>query len=640
MGAPAASQFEFGPYRLDCDERSLTCDGEPVHLQPKTFDLLLLLVSSAGHLVQKPEIRQRVWPDTFVDDVNMAQHISILRRALCDGENGCRYIETVPRRGYRFAGALRQPPGRNGAANGAGTASSAAATELNKASVAASPAVRRKIKALVLGIGLVIIAGAIATGVVLLGRAHTGSITRMAVLPLTNLSGDASQDYFAEGMTEALISDLSKLGGVQVISRGSVMRYKDSHRTPAEIGRELNVDALVEGAVLRAGDRVRVTARLVRTATNQNIWAEQYERDLRNVVALQDELAASVAMEIDAQVTAAQTHSGRAQAPSLEAQEAYLKGRYFWNRRTEADYLTAIRWFEEAIGYDPKYAAAYAGLADTYALLGSMPNGEIARAVAMPRAKAAAEKALELDPFLADAHTSLAFVKMHYEWDWAGAEREFKRAIELNPNYVTAHHWYAYDLLATNRPDEAIAEMQRARALDPFSPIINTDLAETYLFVRRHDDALVQAKSAVALDPSFSLAYALLERIYVAREMFPEAIREGQEAARLAPEDRWMQARLASALVHAGRKAEAQNILGSLETQFVANGARDDLTLVYAAFGDRDRMFAEFEKLYANRDGGLILLNYNGDWDPYRADARFQDLVRRVGLPPKNLTHP
>src|SRR4051812_15677135 len=273
MGVPAPSQFEFGPYHLDCDERSLTRDGKPVHLQPKTFDLLLLLVSSAGHLVQKPEIRQRVWPDAFVDDVNMAQHISILRRALRDGENGCRYIETVPRLGYRFAGVLRQLAGENGAADGSETAPSPLATELNKASVVASLALSRKIKALVLGI--VIIAGAIAAGVALRGGAHTGPITRIAVLPLANLSGDASQDYFAEGMTEALISDLSKLGGVQVISRGSVMRYKDSNRTTAEIGRELHVDALVEGAVLRAGGRVRVTAQLVRTTTNQNIWAEQ-----------------------------------------------------------------------------------------------------------------------------------------------------------------------------------------------------------------------------------------------------------------------------------------------------------------------------------------------------------------------------
>jgi TolB-like protein/DNA-binding winged helix-turn-helix (wHTH) protein/Tfp pilus assembly protein PilF len=630
-GVTAASQYEFGPYRLDCDERALSRDGEPVHLPPKTFDLLVVLLSSAGHLVQKSEIRKLVWPDTFVDDVNIAQHISILRKALHEGENGCRYIETVPRLGYRFGAIVCLRPQRNAAAEGA---SSSLATEPNAASRAA--ALRHKIEASALGAALLIIVGAIAAGVLLHGHRHAGPITSIAVLRLANLSGDASQDYFADGMTEALITDLSKLGGVQVISRGSVMRYKDSHRTAAEIGRELNVDAVVQGAVLRAGGRVRVTAQLVRTATNQNVWAEKYERDIHDVVALQDELAASVAKEIQAQVRADQAHSARAKVPSVEAQEAYLKGRYFWNRRTETDYLTAISWFEEAVGYDPDYAAAYAGLADAYALLGSMPNGEIARAVAMPRAKAAAEKALELNASLADAHASLAFVKMHYEWDWAGAEHEFRRAIELNPNYATAHHWYAYDLFATGRADEAVAEMQRARSLDPFSPIINTDLAEAYFYARRFDDALSQAKSAVALDPSFPLAYTSLERIYLLRQMFPEAVRAAEEAVTLAPADRWMQARLAVALAHAGRKAEAQRILSSLETQSVANGARDDLLLIYAALGDRDRMFADFEKLYANRDGGLILLNCNEDWEPYRSDPRFRDLVRRVGLPPRN----
>ena len=634
-------RLRFGHFELNAANGEVRKNGARIKLGPQPTKLLVLLASHADEVVTRQQLKQHLWGDeTFVDfEQGLNFCIRQVRAALADNADHPSYIETVPKLGYRFVASVEPVwEAQELSACGCNRATPTAEQHTQPPPPARSNS-RLKILISLAGASFLLLA---ITVFLTLRIEHVGSaehrqIHSIAVLPLTNLSGDHSQDYFADGMTEALITDLSKLGDVQVISRGSVMHYKSSRPPAAEMGRQLNVDAVVEGAVLRAGDRVRVTAQLVRSANDENIWAEQYERDLSDVVALQDELASSIAKQINAQVIAAQRgHATRLQQPSFEAQDAYLKGRYFWNQRTEPDYLTAIHWFEEAIGDDPSYAAAYAGLADTYALLGSMPNSEIERRVAMPRAKAAAEKALQLDPSLADAHTSLAFVKMHYEWDWAGAEREFRRAIELNPNYATAHHWYTYDLFATNRVDQAIAEMQRARALDPLSPIINTDLAETYLYAHRLDDALAQGQAAVALDPSFSLAHIVLERIYIAKHMPSQAIREAERAVQLDSRDRWAQARLGEALAYAGRKEQTRKIVKNLELQFVAGGSRDDLTVLYAALEDRDRLFRAAETLYVNHDGGLILLNFEEAWDPYRSDPRFRDLVRRVGLPPKN----
>ena len=454
----------------------------------------------------------------------------------------------------------------------------------------------------------------------------------MAVLPLTNMSADESQDYFADGISEALITNLSKLGSLRVISRGSVMQYKDSHESLTTIGHTLGVDAIVTGAVFRSGDRVRITAQLTRVADGQNMWAEQYDRGVRDIIGLQNEVATEIAEQIRARFTPEQRRQFMvAKNSNPEAHEAYLKGRYFWNRRTESDYLTAIKYFEEAIGHDPRYASAYAGLADTYALLGSFPNSEITRAEAMARAKTAAQEALQLDDSLAEAHTSLGFVKMHYDWDWDGAEREFQRAIQLNPSYANAYHWHAYNLMAMNRMEDAIAELRRARALDPLSAIINADLCEALSFAGRSDEALRQGEAAVALDPSFPLAHQALARAYVGKRMFTEAIREEERGIELAPDSPWMLSYLGEIFAYAGRTRDARAVVKELGP--VVNSASSGLAGLYAALGDSDRMFSELEKHYSAREGSLILLNYDPEYIPYRSDPRFRDLLLRVGLP-------
>ncbi len=631
--------FTFGSYRLDCNDRVLLRGDAPIRLSPKDFDILLLLVENSGHLVDKSEIRTRIWPGTSVDDNNLAQHISALRKTLGDSEAGTPYIETLPRIGYRFVADVRRetqlpliPPDSRVIASdserSSGTEGELAATiPLPVGSSSKSRAWERRLAASFL------IAATLLAGFAALSYRRGPAIQSIAVLPLANLSGDPSQDYFAEGMTDALITNLSKIGSLKVISPGSVVQYRNSATSAADIGRTLKVDAVVRGAVVRSGNRIRITAQLIRTASNQNIWADEYDRNYEDIIALQNDVVSEIAARIRTQLTTAEKGrlSGRPRV-NAEAQDAYLKGRYFWNRRTESGFLKGIKYFEEAIGYDSRFASAYAGLADAYALLGSMPTTEIARSDAMARARMAAEHALQLDDSLAEAHTSLAFVKMHYDWDWQGAEHEFQQALLLNRNYATAHHWHAYNLMAMGRSDDALAELRYARTLDPLSPIINADLGEALFYARRYDDALRQTRATIAVDPSFPLSHQLLQRIYTAKNMLTEAIKEGQTAIDLAPSDRRMRGQFAVTLAYAGRADDARKLLSELESEPSRNGWTD-LWTIYAAIGDTDQVFRRLDMLYRDRDGSLLLLNYEPGWDCCRSDPRFREIVRKVGLP-------
>ena len=461
-------------------------------------------------------------------------------------------------------------------------------------------------------------------------------IQSLAVLPLQNLSADPAQEYFADGMTEALITDLAKIPGLKVISRTSIMQYKDSHKKLPQIAQELGVDAIIEGAVLRSGDRVRITAQLVRAATDQHIWAESYERDLRDLVALQDEVSRSIATQIQKQIAPPLPQQLATSAViNPQARENYLKGRYFWNLRSEAGYLKAIDYFQSAVADAPQYAQAYAGLADAYALLGSMPNTKIPREAAMPKAKEMALTAVKLDPSLSDAHTSLAFVEMHYEWKFQQAEQEFKRAIDLDPNYSIAHHWYAFDLAAMGRMDEAVAEVKRARQTDPLSAIINTDEAEILYWARRYDEAMQQARATIELDPNFAHAHRVLERIYDQKRMFPEAIAEGQRAVALAGDNTWILLELASTFAQANKKTEMEDCLRRAVNLSPGGVLPDNggTAEVYLLSGQVDRALDVLEDAYRHRDGGLILLNADPSFDRLKSNPRFQQLLQRIGLP-------
>ena len=641
MPVKAKAIFEFGAFRLDPTERLLLREKVPVQLPPKVFDALVVMVANRGRLLGKGELLRTVWPDTFVEESNLSLYISILRKALRDGEDGFQYIETVPRHGYRFIAEVREvgdaPPdvGVSTAAIPDGHRS----PEVPGSGILKSFRPRRGFRNLTYAIAALglLLAVLILTPTVRkrLRSSLPGPIQSLAVLPLQNLSGDPAQQYFADGMTEALITDLAKIPGLKVISRTSIMQYKDSHERLPQIARELGVDGIVEGSVLRSGDRVRITAQLVRAATDEHIWAESYERDLRDLVALQDDVSRSIAAQVQREIAPPSPQRLAASAAaSPQARENYLKGRYFWNLRSEAGHRKAIEYFQAAVAEDPQYAQAYAGLADAYALLGSLPGTNI-RDTAMRKAKEMALTALKLDDTLADAHTSLAFVEMHYDWKFREAEQEFRRAIALDPNYSTAHQWYAIDLAALGRMDEAVAEVKRARETDPLSAIINTDVAEMLYFARRYDDALLQARATLEIDPNFAHAHRVLERIYSEKHMFPEATAEGERAVALSGNDTWMLFDLASTYALAGKKTEMQECLNRA-ARLSPGGILPDVGSVaqtYVSFGQVDRALKVLENAYRRRDGELILLNADPRFDSLKSDLRFQQLLQRIGLP-------
>jgi eukaryotic-like serine/threonine-protein kinase len=465
-------------------------------------------------------------------------------------------------------------------------------------------------------------------------RVTRGRIQAVAILPLADLSEHAEPDYFADGMTEALITDLAKINALRVISRTSVMQYKGVQRPLPQIARELNVDAVVEGSVLRSGNRVRITAQLIHAASDEHLWAESYERDLRDVLSLQDEVARAIANEIQVKLTSQdQARLVSAHSVDPEAYQLYLKGRFYWNKRTEAGLKRGIEYFHQAIDLDPNYALAYAGIADCYSLLGWDLFGALPPREALPIAKAAAKKALETDDSLAEAHNSLAWTKLAFDWDWMGAEREFKRAIELNPGYAITHHWYAECLAGMGRYAEALAEIRQAQELDPLSLIISSIVGWVFYFDRRDDQAIAEFRKTLELDPNFWVAHWTLGRAYEQKAMFVEAIAEIQKAIDFSGGSPLSLAALGHTYAVWGRRAEAERVLNELkESSKQGYISPYGIAAIHAGLGEKDQAFIWLEKAYEERSGWLIWLRAEPISDPLRSDPRFQDLLRRIGL--------
>ena len=469
----------------------------------------------------------------------------------------------------------------------------------------------------------------------LLGKTGTEHIRSLAVLPLENLSRDPEQEYFADGMTEQLITDLAKISELKVISRTSVMQYKRARKPLPQIAQELGVDAVVEGSVQRSGDRVRISAQLIDARADQHLWARSYERDLRNVLALQDDVAQAIANELKIKLASqGQPRLTGSRPVDPEAYEAYLKGRYYSSKRTEKDLKKSIEYFQQAIEKDPNYASAYSGMADAYALLGfrgNLPSNE-----ALSKAKAAALKAVELDDSLADAHASLAFIAEIHEWDWATAEREYKRALELNPGYAAGHNWYAGYLMYVGRFEEGIAEAKRARDLDPLSLPVNNALAGRLLVAGRVDEALEQLKKTLEMDPRFASAHQTLGWAYLNMGKHEEAIQEFQQALQLSgTDDTDHIVDLGFAYAAAGKRELARKILAKLkklhEQGVVPSGS---IAILYGSLGVLDEAFAWLEKAYEERDPELTYIKVPARrFEPLRHDPRYQDMLRRMGLP-------
>ena len=635
MPSTAQNLIYFADFVVDQRAGELRKGGVKIRLQEQPFRVLAALLESSGEVVTREELRNRLWPaDTFVDfDHRLAAAVNKIRDALQDSAQSPRFIETVGRRGYRFllpvewGERLAEPNGSSQMQAAVGALVPVpVATRINWPRIAFAGGAL----ALLLAVGFFLLHRWVRPDA---GASAVPRISSIAVLPLENLSNDPEQQYFVEGMTDEITTDLAKLPGIRVISRTSAMQYKDTHKTMPQIARELNVDAVVEGTMLRVGNRVRITTQLIYAPADRHVWAQAYERDLKDVLTLQANLAQDIAGEIQLKLTTQQrANLVVARSVDPEAHEFYLKGRYFWNKRDQAGFTKAIDYFQQAIAKDPTYASAYAGLADSYALSGGLNVVPVEQA--MPRARAAAEKALELDNHLAEAHASLGLIAPFNNWNWADAERHYQHAIELNPNYATAHHWYAEGyLMPVGRADEAISEIRKAQELDPLSAVIATDLGKELYFVRRYDEALVELRRALELDTNFVSAHNWISDTLLEKKMYNDAIVELQKTKPF-KEERVYIRQTAYLYARMGRRAQAQAALAkSLQLSKGKQVSSGAVALTYAAIGDKDESFQWLEKAYTDRSSFMTSLKYWSVFDAMRGDRRFADLLRRVGLP-------
>jgi TolB-like protein/DNA-binding winged helix-turn-helix (wHTH) protein/Tfp pilus assembly protein PilF len=626
----------FGVFEVDLRDRQLTKRGLRIRLQEQPFQVLAMLLERPGEVVTRDELRNRLWPNTVVEfDHGLNKAISKIREVLGDSVESPRFVETVARRGYRFLAdvAVIDIPDRQHepTPDALASPSDTAPVDRTDAGASSKQTVRPYIWSLVFGLALVL---AVSLSWILYSKNQSlPKIRSLAVLPMENLSGDASQDYFADGMTDQLIANLGQISALRVISRTSVMTYKGVRKPLAQIADELNVDAVVEGSVLRSGDQVRITAQLIQASADKHIWAQSYEGEIRDTLALQNRVARAIAEQIHVTLNRhEQAALGNSRAVNPEAYEAYLTGRYYWNKRTGDGLKRAIDQFKLAIDKDPNYAQAYTGLADSYALSGDWEYGLLSPDEAFPKAKAAATKALALDDDLAEAHTSLAFVLDLYDWNWELAEKEYKRALALNPSYATAHHWYAWHLIVTGRHSEAIAESRKAESLDPLSPIISADLADALCVAHLCDESVQQSRKTLEMHPYFAVAHYQLGQALTQKRMHTEAIASLQRAIELSRGNTAFESNLAYVYAVAGRTDEAIKIIKDLEGRPGRPASTDPhIALIYVGLGHRDQAMSWLNKAYEARFNPSILMR--PAFDPIRSDARFQDLLRRIGLP-------
>jgi TolB-like protein/DNA-binding winged helix-turn-helix (wHTH) protein/Flp pilus assembly protein TadD len=631
--AQPEERIRFGEFHLNLRTRELQKNGDTFDLQEQPFLVLTTLLEHSGELVTRGQLIEKLWPsDTFVDfEHSLNKAVKRLREALEDSAEEPRFIETLPRRGYRFIGtAMRvaNPP----ANPEEGTASPAAA-------VVHEPRgwLGRRMS-LMLGLAVVAIAAAALfwvsarRGYFRGSPALEGPIRSLAVLPLENLSGDAAQDYFADGMTDELITDLGQISALRVISRTSVMQYKGAHKSLPRIAKELNVDAVVEGTVVHSGDRVRITAQLIDAQADKHLWAQSYEGELRDVLGLQNRVARAIVDQIRVKLTLEQKATlENFRAVNPRAHELYLEGRYFSEKDADEGFQKAIVLFRQAIAQQSDHALAYVGLANAYVRLGH--TLALAPQNAFPEAKAAALKALEIDDNIAEAHTAVGQAMFLYDWDFGGADKEFQRAIALNPSSVGAQSAYASFLNAMGRPDEAVAHERMALQLDPVSLFAIEGLSAQLYWARRYDEAAELARKSMEMDPHRVGGHFWLGVALEQKHDFPESIARLERAVELS-NDKWGAAFVAHARALSGDKAGARKILADLEQrsghEYVSPWW---MAIVYPDLGDKETGFFWLEKAYQGREHDLVFSKVWPMFDSLRSDPRYLDLMRRVGLP-------
>lgn len=566
--------FQFGSFRLDASERVLLRDGRLVPLPAKVLSTLLLLVRNNGRVVEKEVLMNEVWPDEYVEEGNLAQHIFILRRALGESTENPNYIETVPRRGYRFVAKMIEPG----------------------------------------------------------EKTDDKGIDSLAVLPFVNASNDPNMEYLSDGITEGVMHSLSGLPQLKVMARSTVFRYKGAGIDPQEAGHRLGVRAVMVGIVQQIGEHFVIRTELVDVEDGSRIWGEQYHRKSSDIFSLQDELASEISEKLRLRLSGEQKERlTKRFTENRQAYEFYLKGRYAWARRAIQDLKKGVEYFRQAIAEDPNYSLAHAGIADCLVLLGLF-GAENPREI-MPQAKAAAMKAINLDASLGEAYASLGQIKLIYDWDWPAAEADFKQAVRLNPAYPTAHQWHGEYLTSMGQFDQGLPELKKARDLDPLSLIINTNIGLNFYWARQYDRAIEQLELALELEPNFFRAHLHLGMCYERKRMYQEAIAEF-EKARFISENSWTLAGLGQCHASFGARAEAEELLDQLlelsRRQYVSCAT---IAVVYAGFEDRiDQTMEWLEKAYEERSGLLIWLKVWPIFDHLRSDARFVRLLRRIGF--------
>lgn len=653
--------YRFGPFQLDPLKRLLLREGEIVQLAPKVFDTLLVLVESSGSVVEKAKLMDMVWPDCFVEEINLTVNISALRKILGESLDEHKYIVTVPRRGYSFVADVREvsdheisllrnapfedEAGEPDERNEAGTIAPDVDKELTDQSSplehieivppqAPSSRARFRRHLITLSVYIAVIL------VIVLGlwfllsdrlseRQNLVIGKSIAVLPFKVL-GSQDQEYLELGMADAVITRLSNLDQITVRPTSAILKYENLQNDHLVAGRELEVDTVLSGMVQRFGDEVRVTVQLVRVSDGVTVWAGEFERSFTDLFSVQEAIAKQVVGALmlrltpteDAQISKQYTHNS-------QAYQMYLKGRYYWNRRTAKGLDKAIECFSLAVEIDPQFALAFVGLADCYVLISDY--GYTSPKRSYPKAKAAVTNALKIDDSLAEAHTSLAYILLFYDWDFAGAEQEFNRAIELNPNYATARHWYSLCLIVKGQISESRAEMDRALELDPVSLVINSALGIHFHYLRQYEQALKQYSKVLEMDPNFARAVNNMGLTYEQIGKYEEAI------AALKRSDGILSApspALAHAFAASGKVTEARKILVELKElskrSFVSPTR---IAMIYTRLGEKDKAFEWLDKAFEERDGVLVYLNLEPRFDNLRADPRFVELVGRIGLP-------
>lgn len=589
--------YEFGPFRLLPTERRVLRGAEVVQLTPKVFDTLLALVQNSGRLIPKDELMKMIWQDSFVEEGNLTQNIFILRKMLGESPHDHQYIVTIPGQGYRFVAEVQEIP--------------------------RARADRRPLSQ----------ESALHDGP---GEGDERSFTSLAVLPFKPLNSESDNEYLGPGIADTLITRLSNIRSLRVRSTNSVLKYIDMQSDPVAAGRELNVDAVLDGKIQRAGERVRVTMQLIRVRDAVTLWAEKFDEKFTDIFDVQDSISEKVSGALALQLTTAeQKLLTKRYTQSVEAFQLYIKGRHFWNKRTVEGLKRGLVYAQQAIDIDPTYTMAYIGMADSYNLLAGYAG--LAPKETFPKARAAALRAQEIDDTLAEAESSLAFVNYRYEWKWTEAEERFRRAIKLKPDYPTGHHWYGEFLAIQGRFRESIAELERAQQLDPLSLPINTDLGQSFFFAGQYDRAIEQSQKALEMDQRFVRAQIILGAAYEQKRMYTEAIAVLEGARSVAGTNLLAMGGLGHAYALAGKREVALEVLEelkSLSTERYVSAY--NIAIIYAGLDDMENALLWLDRAFENRDVWLVWLGVNPRFTRLRRDARFTELLRRIGLGPSS----